>query len=256
MARTLAQYQPPVAAHGSDISITVSSIYLSATYALPVHGTVPRPISTQYAFDNITLLQEPYKVLDAQTVTFNKQLTIPVNTTRIIIGFRGSGKAYADNRELLGKGGGLLANDGGLDEYGEVGTAARIGGGSCTNLSITLAGITAPQPAYEFKWADGDGPVRSWADWGSFLQSNFGNTNGAQSMSEYIRDPLFAFRIMGDTDSVAQNLQVRASFSACAGKDGDEREMLVFCLGTSVIECQYDDDASFQPTSVSVQEVV
>ena len=104
--------------------------------------------------------------------------------------------------------------------------------------------------------SDGDGPVRAWADWGSFLQSNFGNTNGAQSMSEFIRDPLFAFRIMGDTDSVAQNLQVRASFSACAGKDGDEREMLVFCLGTSVIEAQYDDDASFQPTAVSVQEVV
>jgi hypothetical protein len=34
------------------------------------------------------------------------------------------------------------------------------------------------------------------------------------------------------------------------------REMLVFCLGSSVIEMQYDDDASFQPTAVSVQEVV
>ena len=33
-------------------------------------------------------------------------------------------------------------------------------------------------------------------------------------------------------------------------------EMLIFCLGTSVIEAQYDDDASFQPTAVSVQEVV
>ena len=43
---------------------------------------------------------------------------------------------------------------------------------------------------------------------------------------------------------------------ACAGQNNDEREMLVFCLGTSVIEAQYDDDASFQPTAVSVQEVV
>ena len=39
------------------------------------------------------------------------------------------------------------------------------------------------------------------------------------------------------------------------GEAGD-CEMLIFCLGTSVIEAQYDDDASFQPTAVSVQEVV
>ena len=92
------------------------------------------------------------------------------------------------------------------------------------------------------------------ADWASFLQSNFGNTNGAQSISEYQSDPIFAFRIMGDTDSVAQNLQVRATMKD-KGEAGD-CEMLIFCLGTSVIEAQYDDDASFQPTAVSVQEVV
>ena len=120
-------------------------------------------------------------------------------------------------------------------------------------MSITLSGITLPQPAYEFKWADGDF-IRSWNDWGSFLQSSMGNTNGAQSLSEYQQDPLFAFRIMGD-DTVSQNLQIRCSFKGNV-EAGKNREMLVFCLGSSVIEMQYDDDASFQPTAVSVQEVV
>ena len=55
-------------------------------------------------------------------------------------------------------------------------------------------------------------------------------------MSEYIKDPLFAFRIMGDTDSVAQNLSVRASFSACPGQNNDEREMLVVLNNLSAME--------------------
>jgi len=142
----------------------------------------------------------------------------------------------------------------GLNELGYQQTPASIAGGSVSSLSMTLSGITLPQPAYEFKWADGD-YIRAWNDWGSFLQSSVGNTNGAQSLSEYSQDPAFAFRIMGDSDSVAQNLQVRATFKD-AVEAGKNREMLVFCLGSSVIEMQYDDDASFQPTSVSVQEVV
>ena len=60
---------------------------------------------------------------------------------------------------------------------------------------------------------------------------------------------------MGDSDSVAQNLQVRATFKDNVDTTV-EHEMLVFCLGSSTIEMQYDDDASFQPTSVSVMEVV
>ena len=117
-----------------------------------------------------------------------------------------------------------------------------------------MAGISLPQPAYAFNWSDGDF-LRAWNDWGSFLQTSVGNTNGAQSLTEYQQDPLFAFRIMGDSDSVAQNLLVRATFAGNV-EAAKNREMCVFCLGSSVIEMQYDDDASFQPTSVSVQEVV
>ena len=54
---------------------------------------------------------------------------------------------------------------------------------------------------------------------------------------------------------MAQNLQVRATFKDNVDTSV-EHEMLVFCMGSSTIEMQYDDDASFQPTSVSVMEVV
>ena len=249
--RTLAQFQPPIDSYtAGNLNITMEEIYLVAQYCLPVHGTVPRPLSSQFVYDNITLLQQPYD----PRVAMNEQITIPVNTTRIIIGFRGAGKTLADNRELLGKAGGLLANDSGLDELGFRTTAANLAGGSVSSLQITLAGISLPQPQYALNWAAGD-YIRSWNDWGSFLQSSVGNTNGAQSLTEYQQDPLFAFRIMGDSDSVAQNLQVRATFKDNADA-GVEHEMLVFCLGSSTIEMQYDDDASFQPTSVSVMEVV
>ena len=33
-------------------------------------------------------------------------------------------------------------------------------------------------------------------------------------------------------------------------------ELLVFCIGQQVWENQFDDDSSFMPTSVSVEEVV
>jgi hypothetical protein len=253
VTRTVSQFQPPIAAYAAaanGLKITVDEIYLSCVYCLPVHGTVPRPLSSQFVYDNITLLQEPYD----PGVPMNKQITIPVNTTRIVIAFRDSDKGLAVNRELLGKMGGLLSNSVGLNELGYQQTPGDIAGGSVSSLSMTLSGITLPQPAYEFKWAEGDF-IRAWNDWGSFLQSSVGNTNGAQSLTEYSQDPMFAFRIMGDSDSVAQNLQVRATFKDTVEADKN-REMLVFCLGSSVIEMQYDDDASFQPTSVSVQEVV
>ena len=64
---------------------------------------------------------------------------------------------------------------------------------------------------------------------------------GSQDRSEWESDPAFAFRIMGERSSVAQNLSVKTSFLG---------------TGTNVIEAVYDDDASFQPTFVSVQEVV
>ena len=89
----------------------------------PVHGTVPRPLSSQFVYDNITLIQQPYD----PRVAMNKQITIPVNTTRIILGFRQAGKTLGDNRELLGKAGGLLANSTGLDELGYSETPANLG---------------------------------------------------------------------------------------------------------------------------------
>jgi hypothetical protein len=253
VARTVAQFQPTIPAYAAaadGLKITVDELYLVCQYCLPVHGTVPRPLSSQFVYDNITLLQEPIDV----TKPLLKQITIPVNTTRIIIGFRDSDKDLTVNRELLGKMGGLLSNSTGLNELGYQQTPGTLAGGSCTSLSITLAGISLPQPAYAFNWSDGDF-LRAWNDWGSFLQTSVGNTNGAQSLTEYQQDPLFAFRIMGDSDSVAQNLLVRATFAGNV-EAAKNREMCVFCLGSSVIEMQYDDDASFQPTSVSVQEVV
>jgi hypothetical protein len=33
--------------------------YLSLVMVLPVHGTVPRPLSTQFTYDNVHLITEP-----------------------------------------------------------------------------------------------------------------------------------------------------------------------------------------------------
>ena len=209
-----------------------------ATYALPVAGTVPRPLSSQYVFDHITLLT---KQLDNATQTLTQQFTIPVNTTRIILGLREGGTpSLAVNRELLGRTAGKLGHDG-------------AGNGRITSASITLAGQVLPQPAYQIDAKDGQ-IIRPWSDWQGFLKSSIGNTAGAQNLSEFEDDMLLAFRIMGARDSVAQNLTTRLTFGG-TGTSGNT-ELLVFCIGQQVWENQFDDDSSFMPTSVSVEEVV
>ena len=59
---------------------------------------------------------------------------------------------------------------------------------------------------------------------------------------------------MGENSSVAQNMQVQASFKG-GGLPADT-EMLVWCIGTNVWETVYDDSGSFMPTAVSLQEVI
>jgi hypothetical protein len=247
-ARLLARCTPPVPAYddtggattGDDeLQIEMVECYLSLVMVLPVHGTVPRPLSTQYTYDNVHLITEP--IGGTTAAGFIKNLTIPVNTTRLVLGFRRSADAISLNSELLGAEGGVKAV-----------------GGTPVALSITLAGVSLPSPAYTLGFK-GDGllrgeqTLRAWSDWGSFLKSSIANATGSQNLSEWQEDPLYAFRIMGDRSSVSQNLTVRAQFS---GAVSAETDMLIWCIGTNVVEATYDDDASFQPTSVSVQEVI
>ena len=243
-SRCLARYAPAIAAYDDatsaahELEIDVKEVYLMATYALPVVGTVQRPLSSQYLFDHITLLT---KTLDNATTNLTQQFTIPVNTTRIIIGLREGGTpSLTQNRELLGQTAGKLGHDG-------------AGNGRITSASITLAGQVLPQPAYNIDAKDGV-IIRPWSDWQNFLKGSIGNTAGAQNLSEFEDDMLLAFRIMGNRDSVAQNLTTRLTFGG-TGTSGNT-ELLVFCIGQQVWEATYDDDSSFMPTSVKVEEVV
>jgi hypothetical protein len=243
-SRCLARYAPAIAAYDDtasadhELEIDIKEVYLMATYALPVAGTVPRPLSSQYVFDHITLLT---KQLDNATQTLTQQFTIPVNTTRIILGLREGGTpSLAVNRELLGRTAGKLGHDGD-------------GNGRITSASITLAGQVLPQPAFQIDAKAGK-IIRPWSEWQGFLKSSIGNTAGAQNLSEFEDDMLLAFRIMGARDSVAQNLTTRLTFGG-TGTSGNT-ELLVFCIGQQVWENQFDDDSSFMPTSVSVEEVV
>ena len=111
-----------------------------------------------------------------------------------------------------------------------------------------------PSLAYNLNFKTGQ-TIVPWADWQSFLKAGINSSIGNQDRSEWESDPAFAFRIMGERSSVAQNLTVKTSFLG-TGTQSDDCVMNVFCIGTNVIEAVYDDDASFQPTSVSVQEVV
>ena len=197
-ARMLARCTPPIAAYddaaGAELVLVPTEVYLMAYYALPVHGTVPRPMSIQLPFDSVTLLKEN---ISAKSTTL--QLTVPVNTTRILMALRkGCTPAIADNRELLGALGCSLAVNADGDQCG------------WESLSIGIAGINLPAPQYSTDFLAGNF-IRMLADWQSYLKGSIGNTAGAQNMSEFQEDPIAAFRVIGNSDSVAQNLTVRYS---------------------------------------------
>ena len=118
---------------------------------------------------------------------------------------------------------------------------------------IAEDGISTPSPAMVADFVDGQ-TLRGWADWQSFLKASINNAVGSQDRSEWESDPLWAYRIMGENSSVAQNLQIQSSFKG-SGLPTDT-EMLVWCIGTNVWEAVYDDSGSFMPTSVSLQEVI
>ena len=239
-ARMLARCAAPVAAYddsgNAELVCFPEEVYIMAYYALPVHGTVPRPMSIQIPFDSVTLLTEN---ISSKSTTL--QITVPVNTTRILMALRKAGTpALGDNRELLGALGGSLAKNGANAHCG------------WQSLSIGIGGINLPAPQYSTSFESGNF-IRMWADWQSYLKGSIGNTAGAQNMSEFQEDPIAAFRVIGSRDSVAQNLTVRYSLH---NDPADNTELCVYCIGTNVLEATYDDDASFQPTSVSVQEVI
>jgi hypothetical protein len=236
LARCAAPVLPYDDAGDAELVLVPTEVYLMAYYALPVHGTVPRPMSIQRPFDAVTLLTEN---ITAKSTTL--QMTVPVNTTRILLALRKGGTpALADNRELLGTLGGSLAINS---------SSAACG---LESLSIGIGGINLPAPQYSSDFNAGNF-IRIWSDWQSYLKGSIGNTAGAQNMSEFQEDPIAAFRVIGNRDSVAQNLTIRYGLKADPVAD---TELCVYCIGTNVLEATYDDDASFQPTSVSVQEVI
>ena len=160
----------------------------------------------------MTLLKEN---ISAKSTTL--QLTVPVNTTRILMALRKGGTpALVDNRELLGARGGSLAKNG----------ANPCGWES---LSISIAGINLPAPQYTTDFRAGNF-IRMWADWQSYLKGSIGNTAGAQNMSEFQEDPIAAFRVIGNRDSVAQNLTVRYALKAVPAAD---TELCVYCNSSS-----------------------
>jgi hypothetical protein len=254
-ARMLARCAPGIPLYDdtgdAELKIDMVECYLSCVFVMPVHGTVQRPLSWQGVYDNIHLVQEPVGAL----ASFVKNLTIPVNTTRIVIGFSPSSSLLTTNRELLGARGGTKIVK---DPDAIVPVAERGNEGTPTSLSITIGGVSLPAPAYTLSFKSGtkkgEQTLRAWSDWQSFLKASISSTVGSQNLSEWQEAPLWAFRVMGDGhSSVSQNLTVRASFTGPVAANTD---MQVFCIGTNVVEMTYDDDASFQPTSVSVQEVI
>ena len=156
--------------------VTINELFLDCMYAVP-SVPVPPPVSMQIPYQAMTIY--------TRTLTNSKNFTesfsgIPPSVGAIIVGLRSTAHTVNTNRELYSLGG---AADKGIK-----------------SLSLSLGSLQLPQPAYVLDF--GERQIgRLFADWLSFTGGSPSNGVGGDSLTEFCKSPLAAFRVLQDPGS-------------------------------------------------------
>ena len=108
-----------------------------------------------------------------------------------------------------------------------------------------------PQPAYVLDF--GERQIgRLFADWLSFTGGSPSNGVGGDSLTEFCKSPLAAFRVLQDPGSYASTAIIRMETKADLGTDA---ELVVACVHQKVFEAYWQDGETF-PSRVVVDDVL
>jgi hypothetical protein len=185
----------------------------------------------------------PYQAVSVYTRTltpatnFTETFTsIPASVGAIVIGLRDATHGIANNRELY--------------ERGALGTAGATQG--IKTLSLALGSLQLPIPAYQLNFSKHQFG-RLFADWLSFTGGSASNGVGGDSMTEFAKSPLAAFRVLQEPGAYASTAIVRLE-TAGANTDANT-EMVLWCIHQKVFEAFWSDGESF-PSRVVVDDVL
>ena len=212
--------------------VEVEELYLDAMFAVP-SVTVPPPTSLQVPYQAVTVYTRTLTPAKNFTETFT---SIPASVGAIVIGLRDATHGVSINRELY--------------ERGATGTAGQTQG--IKNLSLALGSLQLPIPAYQLNFSKHQFG-RLFADWLSFTGGSASNGVGGDSMTEFAKSPLAAFRVLQEPGAYASTAIVRMETNG-ANVDANT-EMVLWCIHQKVFEAFWSDGETF-PSKVVVDDVL
>eukprot|EP01048_Picozoa_sp_COSAG05_P004531 COSAG05_NODE_248_length_12946_cov_85.003737_6_plen_509_part_00 len=213
-------------------NVEVEELYLDAMFAVP-SVSVPPPTSLQVPYQAVTVYTRTLTASSNFTETFT---SIPASVGAIVIGLRDATHAIAINRELY--------------ERGAAGTAGDTQG--IKTLSLALGSLQLPIPAYQLNFSKHQFG-RLFADWLSFTGGSASNGVGGDSMTEFAKSPLAAFRVLQEPGAYASTAIVRMETNG-ANVDANT-EMVLWCIHQKVFEAFWSDGETF-PSKVVVDDVL
>ena len=217
--------------------VYVEDLYLDAMYVVP-SVNLPPPASLQIPYQAVSV----YSRVLTPGNSFTEQFTsIPASVGAVIIGMRESTHGLQKNRELYP-----------LAAGGITGTDAEKQNKGIKSLSVSLGSLQLPIPAYQINFPKHQFG-RLFADWLSFTGGSASNGVGMDSLTEFAKSPLIAFRILQEPGAYASTLTVRMDTH---GSNTDPNtEMLVWCIHQKVFEAFWTDGEAF-PSKVVVDDVL
>ena len=224
---------PVVAAAALAPTVEVEELYLDAMFAVPSVNVSP-PKSLQVPYQAVSVYTRTLTPASNFTETFT---SIPASVGAIVIGLRDATHGIANNRELYERGarGGATGADQGIK-----------------TLSLALGSLQLPIPAYQLNFSKHQFG-RLFADWLSFTGGSASNGVGGDSMTEFAKSPLAAFRVLQEPGAYASTAIVRLE-TAGANTDANT-EMVLWCIHQKVFEAFWSDGESF-PSRVVVDDVL
>ena len=212
--------------------VEVEELYLDAMFAVPSVNVSP-PKSLQVPYQAVSVYTRTLTPANNFTETFT---SIPASVGAIVIGLRDATHGIANNRELY--------------ERGALGTVGATQG--IKTLSLALGSLQLPIPAYQLNFSKHQFG-RLFADWLSFTGGSASNGVGGDSMTEFAKSPLAAFRVLQEPGAYASTAIVRLE-TAGANTDANT-EMVLWCIHQKVFEAFWSDGESF-PSRVVVDDVL
>ena len=209
------------ASGATGISVVVEEIYLSLCCIQP-RAPIPRPLSTQYSWTDVTMLTRSMQNADVHTEVF----TVPISSRQFFVSLRVASSSLNVDRELYN------------------------GGREWRQFSLQRGSSIMPLPAYNLdptKLVVG----RALDDYNRTLGATAINAKGGRDILSWCDEPCLLFTSTTEEASTQVTLRFNTQ-STGMGTAG--YEILLACFHTKVAE--FTVDQSGVPTSTVTDELI